>query len=105
MTGIDDLYCNQLLEQMQGQCCDETSQWDNTCAELLMVQSLMDTSLLLDTWMPSGAPSRRSDEQLRHEHVPGVGDRDVHLHAVPHLQILHDQVRASSEVDRLQVAN
>ena len=52
-----------------------------------------------------GAPSRRSDEQLRHEHVPGVGDRDVHLHAVPHLQILHDQVRASSEVDRLQVAN
>ena len=77
----------------------------NGIIPVLMVQSLMDTSLLLDTWMPSGAPSRRSDEQLRHEHVPGVGDRDVHLHAVPHLQILHDQVRASSEVDRLQVAN
>jgi hypothetical protein len=29
----------------------------------------------------------------------------VHLHAVPHLQVLHDQVRASSEVQRLQVAN
>jgi hypothetical protein len=52
-----------------------------------------------------GAPYRRRDEQLRHDHVPGVGDGDVHLHAVPHLQVLHDQVGAPPEVQRLQVAS
>ena len=104
MTRIDDLYCNQLLEQMQGQCCDETSQWDNTCADGAVAYGHFLAVGYMDA-VSVGAPSRRSDEQLRHEHVPGVGDRDVHLHAVPHLRILHDQVRASSEVDRLQVAN
>ena len=104
MTGIHCLYCNQLLEHKQGQRCDEASQWDTTCADGAVAYGHLLAVGYMDA-VSVGAPSRRSDEQLRHEHVPGVGDRDVHLHAVPHLQILHDQVRASSEVDRLQVAN
>ena len=52
-----------------------------------------------------GAPPGCGDEQLRHDHVPRVGDRDVHLHAVSHLQLLHDQVGASPEVQCLKLGS
>lgn len=48
-----------------------------------------------------GAPRRRRDGQPRHGHVPRVGDRHVHLHAVPHLQLLHHQPGAPPQVQRL----
>lgn len=51
-----------------------------------------------------GAPSWRGDEQPRHEHFPGVGDHDVHLHAVSHLEVLHNQMLAALEVQRLRIS-
>lgn len=50
-----------------------------------------------------GAPSRRGDEQPRDVCFPAVGDHYVHLHAVLHLEVVHYQMVAASEVQGLQI--